>query len=407
MLLSSYLWSLIRFVTFLCCFILGMNVYDNLPFRRKNAKRNNVCYQVLHRSFYGLLGSSLRRDLKIIRSLVQREGSKFCEVWCKNTKYPVGFDSQHLFFDKFRTCYTSFGFDGKPDLLYKLSACENSRKTESALVFESPVDQHSYLNCTESKGCKPCLIAVTADGWLIRHDLNTGDVLQKVYLSKHYRFKHILWESDLQRIVLKSVHFSSQSRPLMFLSIFSVAPLEFIALMPIEKSIFGQDIVDAAASNGFLVVMHHSNRIRFYNLWEIMENYSFSTKLGNTGRAPPSDNVHQETYSSSPDGSGNDPFIVGEQPHGLPVNVSFTSKPAVLFEICSNKHVISFGGYPWHYISCPQSCSSSFHVRSVKDLKLAKSGILEMDMLSVEPDQAFFHADNSGRILHIGAHEIK
>jgi len=337
---------------------------------------------------------------------VQKEGSKFYEVWGKSTKHPVGFDSQHLFFDKFRTCYTSFGFDGKPELQYKLSACENSRKIETALVFESPVDQHSYLNCTESKGYKPCLIAVTADGWLMRHDLNTGDVLQKVYLSKHYRFKHIMWESDLQRIVLKSLHFSSQSRPLMFLSIFLMAPLEFLALMPIEKAIFGHDIVDAAASNGFLVVMHHSNRIRFYNMWEIIENYSFSTKLGNTCRASPSDNIHQETNSSLFDGSGN-PFIVGEQPHGLPVNVSFTSAPVVLFEICSNQHVISFGGYPWHYISCPQSCSSSFHVRSVKDLRLAKSGILEMDMLSVEPDQAYFHADNSGRILHIGAHEIK
>lgn len=380
--------------------------FHNLPFRRKNANRNNVCYQVLRRSLNDGHGSSLRRDLKIIRSLVQKEGSKFCEVWCKSTKHPVGFDSQHLFFDKFRTCYTSFGFDGKPELLYQLSACENSKKIESALVFESPVDQHSYLNCTKSEGYKPCLIAVTADGWLIRHDLNTGHVLQKVYLSKQYRFKHILWESDLQRIVLKSVHFCNQSRPLMFLSIFLMAPLQFLALMPIEKSIFGHDIVDAAASNGFVVVMHHSNKLRFYNLWEIVENYSFATELGKKFGASRSDDAHQETFSSSFDRSL-DPFIVGDHPHGLPVNVSFTSKPVVLFEICSNQHVISFGGYPWHYISCPQSHSSVFHVCSLKDLKLAKSGILEMDLLSVEPDQAYFHADNSGRILHIGPHEIK
>ena len=242
-------------------------VYHNLPFRRKNAKRNNVCYQVLRRSFNGLLGSNLRRDLKIIRSLVQKEGSKFYEVWWKSTKHPVGFDSQHLFFDKFRTCYTSFGFDGKPELLYKLSACENSRKIESALVFESPVDQRSYLNCTESKGYKPCLIAVTADGWLIRHDLNTGDVLQKVYLSKHYRFKHIMWESDLQRIALKSVHFSSQSRPLMFFVDFLDGSIRVPCPYANRKMHIWPDIVDAAASNGLLVVMHHSNRIRFYNMW--------------------------------------------------------------------------------------------------------------------------------------------
>lgn len=193
----------------------------------------------------------------------------------------------------------------------------------------------------------------------------------------------------MQRVVLKSVHFTFQGRPVMFLSIFSVAPLEFQALIPVEKSIFGQDIDGAAASNGFLVVMHHSNRIRFYSMLEVIKNYSFATKLG-------------ETIFSS-EGSS----IVGEYPDGIPVNVSFTSKPVVLFEISSDQHVISFGGYPWHCISCPQPNSSVFHVCSVRDLKLAKKGILEMDFLSVEPDQAYFHADNSGRILHIGPHEIR
>ena len=367
------------------------SAYYNLPFRRENAKRSNICYQVLRRS---MSGTSLRRDLKIVRSLVQKEGSKFREVWCKNTKHPVGFDSQHLFFDRFRTCYTSHGFEGKPELLYQLSACDNSKKIESALVFESPVDQNSFLTCTESKGCKPCLLAVTKDGWMTRHDLNTGVVLQRVYLSKHYRFKHVLWESDLQRIVLKSIHFSTLSRPLMFLAIFWMAPLEFQALMPIEKSMFGQDTVDATASNGFVVIMHQSNKIRFYSLWEIIERHCFSVKLGKIfqGDIP--------SWFSSP-------FIVGEEPNGLPVNVSFTSKPVILFEITSNQHVISFGGYPWHYIVCPQSHSSVFHVRSVKDSKPVKDGILEMDALSVEPDQAYFHADNSGRILHIGPHAIK
>lgn len=158
--------------------------YQNLPFHRKNGKRDNIYYQVIRRPTNG---TSLRRDLKIIRSLVQREGSSFLEVWRKNTKNPVGFDSQHLFFDRFRTCYTSYGFEGKPELLYQ----ENSRKIESALVFESPVDQTSFLDCSESRGYKPCLLAVTKDGWLVRHDLKTGDLLERVYLSAHYRFKQI------------------------------------------------------------------------------------------------------------------------------------------------------------------------------------------------------------------------
>jgi len=374
--------------------------YQNLPFRRKNSERNNICHQVLRRS---LCGTSLRRDLKIIRSLIQKEGSKFIKVWSKNTKHPVGFDSQHLFFDRFRTCYTSHGFEQKPELLYQLPACESSKKIESALVFESPVDQVSFHNCIESKGYKPCLLTLSKDGWLTRHDLKTGMILQKVYLSKQYKFKHVLWEADLQRVVLKSIHFSSLSRPLMFLAIFWIAPLQFQALMPIEKCTFGQDTIDATASNGFLVIMHQSNKIRFYSLLEIMEKHCITVKLGKIFASSSSPNFN---YWNTPS-TMLPPFIAGEEPHGLPVNVTFTSKPVVLFEVTSNQHVISFGAYPWHYITCSPSCNSVFHVRSVKDSRPVKCGILKTNSLSVEPDQAYFHADNSGRILHIGPHSVK
>ena len=373
--------------------------YQNLPFHRKNGKRDNVYYQVIRRSTNG---SSLRRDLKIIRSLVQREGSSFHEVWCKNTKNPVGFDSQHLFFDRFRTCYTSYGFEGKPELLYQ----ENSRKIESALVFESPVDQTSFLDCSESRGYKPCLLAVTKDGWLVRHDLKTGDLLERVYLSVHYRFKHVQWESDLQRVVLKTVHFSSQNRPLMFLSFLVVAPLQFLGLMPIEKAIFGQDTVDATASNGFLVILHQSNRIRFYSLLETFKKYSFDENEILTGipfGSAPTMNGSQQVLPNC-EVSSRMLLSDDEVPTFFP---KCTSKPVVLFEVTSNQHLISFGGYPWHYIACPQSFQGVFHVRSVKDSNLVKDGVLQTDSMSVEPDQAYFHADNSGRIIHIGPHTIR
>ena len=37
----------------------------------------------------------------------------------------------------------------------------------------------------------------------------------------------------------------------------------------------------------------------------------------------------------------------------------------------------------------------------------AVNGQLDMAALCVEPDKCFFHADDSGRILHIGANEIR
>ena len=36
-----------------------------------------------------------------------------------------------------------------------------------------------------------------------------------------------------------------------------------------------------------------------------------------------------------------------------------------------------------------------------------ENGRLDMDSVSVEPDKCFFHADDSGRLLHIGAEEVR
>ena len=37
----------------------------------------------------------------------------------------------------------------------------------------------------------------------------------------------------------------------------------------------------------------------------------------------------------------------------------------------------------------------------------AKNGLLNMDGLAVEPDKCVFHADDSGRIIHIGANKVR
>lgn len=66
----------------------------------------------------------------------------------------------------------------------------------------------------------------------------------------------------------------------MFLLIFFMVFLEFQVFVFVEKFIFGQDIVDVVVSNGFLVIMYYLNRIKFYSMLEVIENYSFVIKLG-------------------------------------------------------------------------------------------------------------------------------
>lgn len=91
------------------------------------------------------VGAGLRGDLKILRSLMQNERFNFQKVWEKTSKSPIGFDCRHLFFDKFRTCYTSEGHNGIPSILFRLPPCRTSEKIESAVVFESPIDQVSLI----------------------------------------------------------------------------------------------------------------------------------------------------------------------------------------------------------------------------------------------------------------------
>ena len=101
-------------------------------------KKRNTCLYLAGRQIHG---AGLRGDLKILRSLIQESSSQFQQVWEKTSKSPIGFDCQHLFFDKFRTCYTCNGCNGKPEILYKLPPCRTTEKIESAVVFESPLDQ--------------------------------------------------------------------------------------------------------------------------------------------------------------------------------------------------------------------------------------------------------------------------
>ncbi|EDO48714.1 predicted protein [Nematostella vectensis] len=373
-------------------------------------KSNNTYFKVTDRSTFG---SSIIKDLKLLRLLVEKRSTKFKNVWSKKSKDPIGFDCGHLFLDKFRT---SFSTNGKPKELYRMQPLRSSEKVESAVVFESPLDQQSFVSTVETKGFKSCVIGVTANGFLFRQDVDTGKRLQTVFLSRTIKFKNIFWESDLTRLVIKSVHSKplprviSGNNPhvnnvLLHLALFDVAPLKFVALIPIERSLFGSTITDATSSMGILFVMHRSGLIQLYSTQEIIDKYSQITDLGKpyTINTSACSNPTSEYHANNIDGTG----IVGSHPFGIPVNVHMVSKPTLLLEVSSHQHSLSFGGFPWHFVVSPPRQSSVFHVYSIKEKELVGNGIIKSDVLSVEPDQAYFHADHSGRLLHICPHSIR
>lgn len=361
-----------------------------------------------------VIGASVRHDLGIVKTLISKKSNNFTKTWSQTSKNPIAFDYQFLFLDKFRTVLNTNGRKGKPLQVYKLPSLRTKEKIESAVVFESALGQSSFTECGQNKDFRPSLIAITADGYLLRQDLKTGEKLQSIYLSSKYKFKHIYWENDLRKVVLSSIHAkmpprstldnrSCVFRTLMYLAIFEIAPLRFLANIPIDRNIFGSDIIDASISRDILFVMHQGGTMKFYSLQEILDKFATKAPIGQLYNFAENSLNQHDVLMRIDENWG----TVGMYPFGVPINVKFDCKPSLLLQICSHQHLLSFGGYPWHYIVCPKQQASVFKVYTMEDQAPVKNGLLKSTVQSLEQDQAYFHKDNSGRILHIGPDFIR
>ncbi|XP_077998672.1 DDB1- and CUL4-associated factor 17-like [Glandiceps talaboti] len=354
-------------------------------------RRKNIIFDLLEKEIPSH-GNLHRRNLKIMRKLVCQESSKYKMVWDKHSKYPVNFEDNKLYFDNYRSCYTCCGRNGVPQLLYKLPSCPPSEKIEDALMCSIQLDKL----LPENRGWRPSFFALAADNRLVRYDLKTGELLQDVFLSRRYKFRHLSWETDPKTLILRSIHTKHTamaraagiSQPLvMVLAVFSVFPLEFLAMLEIDKNIFGRDVVDAMIAHSTLVVTHQSGVVKLYSFQNILQEHTYlHARLGS-----PCDGMQG---------------IVGRPPMGVPCNIKLTECPPALFEV--RCHSLQIGGFPWHYIITPhKACDAgSFHIYCYDSQKQAIKGVLDYDFSSLEPDKCLFHPDDSGRILHIGANTL-
>ncbi|KAI0229880.1 hypothetical protein LSAT2_019694, partial [Lamellibrachia satsuma] len=191
-----------------------------------------------------------------------------------------------------------------------------------------------------------------------------------------------------------------EDRTLMVLAVFSVFPLGFVAMLEISTHVFGRDICSCMTcvqvfgrdicscmmSDGLLLIMHHNSFIRFYSFEHIL-------KQGKLHSA--------SLYRHCEELGG----VVGTPPWGLPVNVTLTACPEVLFQVRSVEHFLCIGGIPWHYITTPHGQDSCFHVFTLANKQLIDAGRIDSKVLTLEPDKCHFHPD--GRIIHTSEHEIR
>uniref|UniRef100_A0A6J0UNT1 DDB1- and CUL4-associated factor 17 isoform X1 n=1 Tax=Pogona vitticeps TaxID=103695 RepID=A0A6J0UNT1_9SAUR len=366
--------------------------------RRHSFQIHSVCCLLTRRSqgFYTKdAGVVYRKNMGILRKLICQESTTFKKVWTTHSTSPIVYQSGKVYFDNYRCCVSSI--TQEPRIIYQMPACPKSQKIEDALLLECPVGEV----LPSLSDYKPSLAVLTAHNWLLRVSVNTGEILEKVYLASHCKFRYLSWDSPQEVMTVKSSQqkppvasrqAGSQPSVLFFLGIFSVLPLTFIGMLQIDKKVFGNTMTDVAMSHGMLIVTHSSGLVRLYSFQTISEQFM----------------QHQVDLGQEYNWNGK-VGIVGRYPFGIPCNIKITDTPDLLFEVSSLESTFQIGGYPWHYIFTPNKKSQKgiFHICSLKDHTLAKNGIQDMQCCSLEPDWISFHPDSSGRILHVGPNLVK
>ncbi|CAH1773279.1 unnamed protein product [Owenia fusiformis] len=329
---------------------------------------------------------SCRHNQKIVKRIICQTHCSYRKVWKTQSKQRIITEMSKLYMNNYKTCFHIHGVNGIPSKAYNMPAVPASKKIEDCLVCATSLER-TDLN---HHGYKSCLVVVTADRWLRRYDMNTGRMLEEVYIGPNIKFKYLAWDREQERLVIKSTHsnLSQAERQagvvkdvLMTMGVFHIFPLEFLAMFQVRKSIFGKSITDAMLFGGLLLVMSKSDVIKIYSFDDILEQFKeFNAPLGN-------DSTHYEGHA-------------GRHPHGLPVNVTIKDCPPVLFEVQSSQFSFTIGANPYHFIITPVRTRGIFEVHTLKTKKKVLNGHLDMD--SSDLDKAFFHPDETSRIIHTG-----
>uniref|UniRef100_A0A8C1TAK3 Ddb1 and cul4 associated factor 17 n=1 Tax=Cyprinus carpio TaxID=7962 RepID=A0A8C1TAK3_CYPCA len=310
---------------------------------------------------------------------------EFTKVWSKTSKSLIAYESGRIYFDNYRCCYSSLL--PEPEQLYELPKAPKTEKIEDALLCQCPLDK-VLPNPSDQKSC---LLVLTAHNWLYRLSADTGKTLERIYLSSHFKFRSLGWDSSQETLYVKSIQSKQttlerqagvNNNILMHVAVFQVFPLELVGMLEINKKVFGKTAVDVLLSQGVLAVSHSSKHVKLYSFEYIVNKFR----------------IEELALGQQCEMKG----IVGEAPYGIPVNIHIHECPPVLFEMSYFENGVQIGGHPWHYIYTPnhKRHRGTHHICSITDGALAKNGIQDMKCDSLEADWIFFHPDDSGRIVH-------
>ncbi|KAF7668757.1 hypothetical protein LDENG_00283980 [Lucifuga dentata] len=333
-------------------------------------------------------GTLIRQNLKLFRGILLQGNRNFIKVWSKTSKSTIKYENGKIYFDNYQSCYSCI--HSEPQVLYKLPKRSKLEKIEDVLLCQCPLEK-ALASPSEYK---PSLLALTANNWLYRLSAETGEELQRIYLSPCHKFRYLCWDISQETFFIKSIQNKEaplarqagiRQNILMHLAIFNVFPLQIVGIMEINKEVFGY-VTDVVLSQGVLAVSYSTKSVKLYSFEHIVNKYMTAKLM----LGKPSSFHGGKT--------------VGEIPFGIPVNIHIADCPPVLFEVSCSDNSVQIGSYPWHYIYTPphKRHKGSHHICSLKDNILATNGIQNMNCCSLESDWISFHPDDSGRIIHVG-----
>ncbi|XP_074661841.1 DDB1- and CUL4-associated factor 17-like [Tubulanus polymorphus] len=336
-----------------------------------------------------------KNNYRIIRNLMTAKDAKFIKIHEKHCSRKLTYEGNgRLYYNQDCSCYTLNQNEAR--LLYERPMCDVKEKVIESLICEVNMENPHELRDTR-RSSRPCQYALKANNRLVRYDVDSGLLLESVFLAplSRCKFLHIAWAKEGYQLELRSKQSNQyQQREsgvagnvVQTIAILSVYPLEFVAMMEITKEVFGPTVTDVIVSVGLLITMHHGGVVRFHSFERLMsENLLFRAKLG-----------------EYVEGHG----IVGDTSCGLPINLKLTERPPILLEVKCALHNVQFGGIPWHYIITPHGKEGIHHVHALENGYLAHGGVLDMDDVSIEPESATFHLDGSEKILHLGPKQVR
>ncbi|XP_013084638.2 DDB1- and CUL4-associated factor 17-like [Biomphalaria glabrata] len=348
-------------------------------------KRCNIYCHLIAKEY--CTKSSHRRIHYILGTLIIRCDYTFAQIWHKESKKHIACDGKFAFFDNYEKCISCIHPGNSP-----LFVIQKPRpgKIEDGLIMEGLPETVDLPH----QGYKGCLFAINSDNFLFRVDLESGQVLEEVYLGdSSVKFRRLQWNTIDESFIVCSTKKCQQingrapeSGDIMQLVVLSCMPLEFICKFSITKKIFGKSTCDATIFLNILVVMHTSSYVCMYSLERIIKQ---------------SLTHQQKLYTKLQDGSS-----YGLYPSALTQNIEISETPECLFQVRCQQHDVMLTMPPCYYVMCPYGKNRGYECWSFKTHQKVVGGYIKPEE-DEQNDRISLHADDSGRILHMKNEELR